>query len=196
MQDINVELEDLSKQKQSLEESIDGLKASLQSKKQQYVKEHTRVHNLTRQIKTVRTDLQDAIAYFQDPVLLKVILILKCENLTPKKSVENLQRKYLTMDKEITASKVEGHLKDEYTRQHGYLRHQIAELRAQSDTHTTSFRAHNVTAMMENRELIKYFIEAEIYLYPKGNRTAQSSFQDSTHEDDRQACFRSVIRSR
>ena len=72
IQDINLELEKLCKQKQHLEETIENLKSALSSKKQSYMKEHIKAHNLSRQIKYFRTDLQDAISYFQDPILLKV----------------------------------------------------------------------------------------------------------------------------
>ena len=68
-----MELDRLSREKRQLEEHIEDLKKGLGLKKQQYTHEHALAHRLNHQIKSFKTDLQDAITYFQDPALLKVI---------------------------------------------------------------------------------------------------------------------------
>ena len=71
-QGINTELDRLANEKRQLEENIEDLKKGLGFKKQQYTHEHSQAHRLNHQIKSFKKDLQDAVAYFQDPVLLKV----------------------------------------------------------------------------------------------------------------------------
>lgn len=139
---INIELDQLSREKVSLEEKISKLCNVLLLKKTDYIKEHEKVLKYNSQIKSFRVDLQDCIHYFQEPHLLK-------------KSIENLAKKYGARESEIQNSKMSLFIKKECLEQQEFLREKISSLRIQTTSSVTRFKTMNVKSIMQNRSLIK-----------------------------------------
>jgi len=142
IQDINIELDELSREKTSLEEKISKLSNVLMMKKKDYIKEHGRVTKYNSQIKSFRADLQDCIHYFQDPLLLK-------------KSIENLAKKYGARESEIQNSKMSLVIKQECMDQQEFLQVKKSSLLVQTESSLARFKTMNVKSIIENRSLIK-----------------------------------------
>ncbi|KAI9351164.1 WD repeat-containing protein 65-like protein [Zopfochytrium polystomum] len=142
-QDINIELEILSKQKALFESEINSLNESLETAKQEYNKEHRKYQDYTHYSKAFRTDLHDAIQYIQEPPILK-------------KHAEQLSRKYRIGSADSVTSGMEPEVKWEYLRQQDMLKEQIFELRAKVENGANKFRADNIRSMMDNQGLIGY----------------------------------------
>jgi chromosome segregation ATPase len=142
IQDINIELDQLSREKVSLEEKISKLGNVLMMKKKDYVKEHGKVIKYNSQIKGFRADLQDCVHYFQEPHLLK-------------KSIENLARKYGARESDIQNTKMSLVTKQESLDQQEFLRTKISSLRIQTESSVARFKTMNFKSIIENRSLIK-----------------------------------------
>ncbi|KAK5665187.1 hypothetical protein QVD99_008034 [Batrachochytrium dendrobatidis] len=141
IQEINGDLKVLNKEQNNLEEQITLNQVKLEETKKQYVREHHKCHTVLRHIKMFKTDLQDAVQYFQDTDVLKSM-------------VHTLYNKFCKNDTGLTGIDIDNTVKQEYLDQHNKLKERINRLRTTVDSNTVSFRTENVHTMAANQELI------------------------------------------
>ncbi|KAH9271594.1 hypothetical protein BASA83_006204 [Batrachochytrium salamandrivorans] len=141
IQEINGELKFLNKEQTGLEEEIASYQIKLAETKKAYVSEHHKCQRMTAHIKKFRTDLQDAMQYFQDADVLKV-------------AIKGLHSRFCKGDTGLSSIGIDGAVKNEYLHQHAKLKEHIGELRMAVDVKAAAFRMENVRTMAANQELI------------------------------------------
>lgn len=147
IQFINENLKGLNKEKQGFEETIEKYKTALVQTRQKVVKEHRRVKNVQRYIKSFKIDLEDAIQYYQDTDVLKKV----AQNFYSKYSGGAISSKATT--KVLDESDLE--LFKEFKSHQQHLKAEIGHLRQEAEKRLQTYRLATVHTMNENQQLIR-----------------------------------------
>ncbi|KAL7748950.1 Cilia- and flagella-associated protein 57 [Sorochytrium milnesiophthora] len=142
IRDINDQMERMHLEEKRLNELSSTLNGSLDVAKSDFAKQHSKKRALEHLFRQVQTDVTHAVAYIQDPPLLK-------------KSVLNMSKKYCSGLSFNTKQDMDPEVVEESTRQEAFLRQSVTTLKDETKKQMSIYRIDNLNMIQTNQALIR-----------------------------------------
>jgi cilia- and flagella-associated protein 57 len=143
---INHKLDAMTKQKELLENQTVKDKKELELARDLVIKEHRNEQKISRQINSLKNDLEELMLYFQDQHTLK-------------KMATDLYEKYCGSLKDFQIDEQDAEMKMELSKQQQILQERVKSLRAEAEKRLATFRSNLFHKMSENQDLIRQINE-------------------------------------